>query len=71
MKPKTRFESYIRNKARALVHENWSAYECAQQFSIDYKNMCAYLSGRKDMPLGLVFEILDYLGCNVVVFRGK
>lgn len=36
MKPRTKFESYLRNKARALVH-----------------------------------EILDYLGCNVVVFRSK
>lgn len=71
MKPRTKFESYLRNKACALVHENFSAYEASQTFHLDYKNMCAYLAGRKEMPLGLVFEIFDYLGCNVVVFRSK
>lgn len=68
--PKSRFEIYLRNKARALVHENWSYLEASQTFGVDYKNMCAYVSGRKEMPLRLVFEILDYLGCNVFVFRG-
>ena len=67
----TRFESYIRHKCCALVHENWTVFECAKQFAVDYKNMCAYIAGRKPMPLKLCFEILDYLGCNIVVFRSK
>lgn len=65
------FETYLRNKAIALVHENWNYAECAKQFGIDYKNMCSYLAGRKPMPMKYVFEILDYLGCNIVVFRSK
>lgn len=65
----SRFESYLRAKAITMVHENWNVRECASTFCVDYKNMCAYVSGRKLMPLRLVFEILDYLGCNVVVFR--
>lgn len=68
---KSRFENYLRNKVCALVHENWTIYECAKQFGVDYKNMCSYMSGRKDMPIKLCFSILDYLDCNVVVFRKK
>lgn len=68
---KSHFENYLRSKTCALVHENWSICECATQFNVDYRNMCAYVSGRKEMPLRLVFAILDYLKCNVVVFRGK
>lgn len=68
---KSRFGFYLRNKVCALVHENWTIYECAKQFGVDYKNLCAYMSGRKDMPLELCFTILDYLDCNVVVFRKK
>lgn len=66
-----RFENYIRAKAIALAHENWNYKELATAFSVDYKNMCAYMTGRKLLPLKLAFDILDYLGCNVVVFRSK
>lgn len=65
----SKIQSYLRDKACCLVHENFSAFEASRIFSVDYKNMCAYLSGRKSMPLRLAFEIFDYLGCNVVVFR--
>lgn len=68
---KKNFETYLRHKAIALVHENWNIKECADQFGIDYKNMCAYVACRKPMPLKYVFSILDYLGCNIVVFRRK
>lgn len=68
---KTRFENYLRHKTCALVHENWTPRECAKQFNVDYRNMCAYLAGRKMIPLSLCFDILDYLGCNIVVFRSK
>lgn len=68
---KPRFESYIRNKSRSLVHENWTPSEAAKQFNVDYRNMCAYLAGRKTIPISLCFDILDYLGCNIVVFRTK
>lgn len=67
----TDFEMYIRHKAMSLAHENWNYKECADTFGVDYKNMCAYLSGRKELPLRLCFAILDYLGAKVVIFRGK
>lgn len=64
-------KSYIISKATTLCHENFSAYEAAVTFDINYSNMCAYLRGSKQMPLDLAFEILDYLGAKLVIFRGK
>lgn len=64
------FENYLRSKAIAFMHENWNCKECSDTFNIDYKNMCAYMNGRKELPLKLAFMVFDYLQCRVVVFRG-
>ena len=62
--------TYIRVKTRSLILENFSAADCAKIFDVDYRNMCAYIRGSKDIPLNLCFEILDYLGAKVVIFKG-
>lgn len=61
--------NYLIRKACSLCLSSFSAYEASKVFCVDYKNMCAYLSGRKVMPLKLAFKILDYLNAKVVVFR--
>lgn len=63
-------QNYLISKAVCLLNENFNIYEASQVFNVDYKNLCAYVSGRKTMPLKLAFSILDYLGAKVVVFRG-
>lgn len=63
-------QTYIRVKTRSLLLESFSPAEAARIFDVDYRNMCAYLRGSKDIPLNLCFEVLDYLGAKVVIFRG-
>lgn len=65
-----KFTTYIRVKTRSLILENFTPAECAKIFDIEYRNMCAYIRGSKDIPLTLCFEILDYLGAKVVIFKG-
>lgn len=62
--------NYIRVKTRSLIMESFSAAECAKIFDVDYRNMCAYIRGSKDIPLKLCFEILDYLCAKIVIFKG-
>lgn len=63
-------EKFI-ERVKVLVLENFSISECAELFGIDYRNMCAYMAGRKSFPLLLAFSICDYLGTKVVLFRTK
>lgn len=63
------FEIYLRSKAADLLLENFNIYEASVVFGVDYRNLCAYVRGRKVMPLSLAFRIFDYLQCSVVVFR--
>lgn len=65
------FESYLRSKAITILLENFSISEASALFNVDYNNLCAYVKGRKELPLKLAFKIFDYLQCNVVVFRNK
>lgn len=51
------------------MDENFSLYEASKVFNVDYKNLCAYACGRKQMPMHLVFDILDYCSTSIVVFR--
>ena len=51
------------------LKENWTAYEASKFFNVDRSNMCAYYRGSKPLPLGLMFEILDYVGIQVVCFK--
>lgn len=62
------FES-LQIACRNAAKENWTAYESAQHFNVDRSNMCAYYRGSKPFPLGLMFEILDYVGIQVVCFK--
>lgn len=62
-------EQYIISKAICLLNENFNIYEASQTFGIDYKNLCAYVKGRKTMPLKLAFKILEYLNARIVIFR--
>lgn len=64
-------KSYIISKATTLCHENFNAHEASAIFGVEYSNMCAYLRGSKQMPLNLAFQILDYLGAKLVIFRGR
>lgn len=57
------------NMALRIMRENFSVRELSDLTGVDYHNMCAYLSGRKELPLKLAFFVLDYLGCRVVIFR--
>lgn len=59
----------LQKAARNALNENWTAYEASKYFNVDRSNMCAYYKGRKPIPLGLMFEILDYVGIQVVCFK--
>lgn len=61
--------STLQNAARKALKENWIAYEASKFFNVDRSNMCAYFRGSKSIPLGLMFEILDYVGIQVVCFK--
>lgn len=67
----TATENYIRSKAIAKAHENLDAPLISKIFSVDYRNVCAYLAGRKVMPLDLAFRILEYCNCRTVVFQNS
>lgn len=60
---------YLTRMAVILLDENFTLYEASKVFNVDYKNLCAYARGRKQMPMNLVFEILDYCSTSIVVFR--
>lgn len=62
--------TYIRVKTRSLILENFTPAECAKTFDVDYRNMCAYIRGSKEIPLSLCFDIIEYLGAKVVIFKG-
>lgn len=62
------FES-LQKAAVFALKENWSAYEASKYFNVDRSNMCAYYRRSKPLPLGLMFEILDYVGIQVVCFK--
>lgn len=59
----------LQKAALNALRDNWSAYEASIFFGIDKSNMCAYYRGSKNIPLGLMFEILDYVGIQVVCFK--
>lgn len=59
----------LQKACRNALKENFTAYKAHKHFGVDRSNMCAYMAGRKQIPLGLMFEILDYIGIQVVCFR--
>lgn len=59
----------LQKAALNALRDNWSAYEASKFFGVDKSNMCAYYRGSKSLPLGLMFEILDYVGIQVVCFK--
>lgn len=59
----------LQKAAVKVLKENWTAYEASKFFNVDRSNMCAYFRGSKPLPLGLMFEILDYTGVKVVCFK--
>lgn len=59
----------LQKAAIKALKENWTAYEASKFFNVDRSNMCAYFRGSKSLPLGLMFEILDYTGVKVVCFK--
>lgn len=61
--------SSLQKAALKALRENWTAYEASKFFNVDRSNMCAYFRGSKSLPLGLMFEILDYVGIQVVCFK--
>lgn len=62
------FKSLQKAAVNALK-DNWTAYEASKFFSVDYHNMCAYYRCSKPLPIGLMFEVLDYIGIQVVCFK--
>lgn len=64
-------EKQIISSALRIMRENFSIRELADLCDVDYRNMCAYVSGRKKLPLKIAFFVLDYLGCRVVIFRNN
>lgn len=62
------FES-LQKACRNALKENFTAYEASKHFNVDRSNMCAYMRGSKPFPIGLMFEILDYIGIQVVCFK--
>ena len=67
----TNLERALISSALRIMRENFSPRELADLTGVDYRNMCAYLSGRKKLPLKIAFFVLDYLGCRLVVFRNN
>lgn len=65
-----KFQTYIRLKTRSMILEHFTPAECAKTFDVEYRNMCAYIRGSKEIPLNLCFDILDYIGAKVVIFKG-
>lgn len=59
----------LQKAARKALKDNFSAYEAAKMFGRDYHNVCAYYRGSKEIPLSMMFEILDYVGIQVVCFK--
>lgn len=59
----------LRKSAVNLIKDNFTLYEFAVQFNVDYKNLCAYVRGSKKMPLSLILFVLDYFDAKVVVFK--
>lgn len=59
----------LQKAAVKALKENWTAYEASKFFNVDRSNICAYYRGSKPLPLGLMFEILDYVGIQVVCFK--
>ena len=57
--------------ALKIMRENFSVRELSDLTGVDYHNMCAYCSGRKELPLKVAFFVLDYLGCRAVIFRNS
>lgn len=57
------------SSALRIMRENFSIRELSDLTGVDYRNMCAYMSGRKVLPLKVAFFVLDYLGCRAVIFR--
>lgn len=57
--------------ALRIMRENFSIRELSYLTGVDYRNMCAYMAGRKELPLKIAFFVLDYLGCRVVIFRNS
>lgn len=51
------------------LRDNFTPAEASKAFHVDRSNMCAYYRGSKSIPLGLMFEILDYIGIQVVCFK--
>lgn len=64
-------QSHLTDYAIRLLLENFSISEAASLLSVDYRNMCAYVAGRKEFPIKLAFRLFDYLGCRLVVFRNN
>ena len=64
-------ENSIIKSALLIMRENFSIRELADLTGTDYRNMCAYMSGRKRLPLKIAFFVLDYLGCRCVIFRNR
>lgn len=59
----------LQKAARFALKDNFTAYEASKHFNCDRSNMCAYFRGSKPIPIGLMFEILDYVGIQVVCFK--
>lgn len=59
----------LQKACRNALRDNFTAYEASKHFKVDRSNMAAYFAGRKSIPLGLMFEILDYIGIQVVCFK--
>lgn len=59
----------LQKAAVKALKENFTAYEASKHFNVDRSNMCAYYRKSKPIPLGLMFEILDYVGIQVVCFK--
>lgn len=57
--------------ALRIMRENFSIRELSDLTGVDYRNMCAYMAGRKELPLKIAFNVLDYLGCRAVIFRNN
>lgn len=62
----TSFKSMV---FRAIKAQFLTPYDFAQTFCLDYSNVCKWYRDFRKMPMSLAFDMCDYLGLSVVVFR--
>lgn len=61
-------EKFLRYSHRILLSLG-SAYDVSQLFGYDYSNVKKWYRNPLTIPIKIAFDIIDYAGAELVVFR--